>query len=48
VDLDPGKVCIGSSGRTRVVLTHFFSRYFMNDGRVEAIASATRINIDST
>jgi hypothetical protein len=38
VELERGKVPIGVTGRTQVVLAHFFSRYFMNDDWVEAIA----------
>jgi hypothetical protein len=41
-ELETERVRLGLVGRTCVVLTHFFSRYFMTDERVESIA--TRIN----
>ena len=37
-ELEPGKSAVGVRGQSCVVLTHFFSRYFMTDDRVEAMA----------
>lgn len=39
-ELETGRVRVGALGQSRIILTHFFSRYFLTDARVDAIAAS--------